>query len=145
MTTTESDYALDMRMRAARRETVRPVTGRELAIAVRHAHDEGQQISLDLSALKRIVVDPRARTARVQVAVTTAELAEAAAVWGLAPLVDHHRGLVLANLIAAQVVRPDGELVHADEELLREIRTGHAVGIVVDATYRLHPAGELGR
>jgi FAD/FMN-containing dehydrogenase len=144
MTTTESDYALDMRMRAARRETVRPVTGRELAIAVRHAHDEGQQISLDLSALRRIVVDPQARTARVQAAVTTAELAEAAVVWGLAPLVDH-RGLVLANLIAAQVVRPDGELVHADEALLREIRIGHAVGIVVDATYRLHPAGELGR
>jgi len=144
MTTAEYEYALDMRMRAARRETVRPVTGRELAIAVRHAHDEGQQISLDLSALKRIVIDPRERTARVQVAVTTAQLKEAAAAWGLAPLTDH-RGLVLANLIAAQVVRPDGELVQADDALLREIRTGHAVGIVVDATYRLHPAGELGR
>ena len=144
MTTTEYEYALDMRMRAARRETVRPVTGRELAIAVRHAHDEGQPVSLDLSALKRIVVDPRERTARVQVAVTTAELTDAAAVWGLAPLIDH-RGLALANLIAAKVVRPDGELVQADDALLREIRTGHAVGIVVDATYRLHPAGELGR
>jgi FAD/FMN-containing dehydrogenase len=144
MTTTESDYALDMRMRAARRETVRPVTGRELAIAMRHAHDEGQQISLDLTALKRIVIDPRERTARVQAAVTTAELNAAAAVWGLAPLTDH-RGLVQANLIAALVVRPDGELVQADDALLREIRTGHAVGIVVDATYRLHPAGELGR
>jgi len=144
MTTTEYEYALDMRLRAARHETVRPVTGRELAMAVRHAHDEGQQISLDLSALKRIVIDPRERTARVQVAVTTAELADAAAVWGLAPLTDH-RGFVLANLIAAQVVRPGGELVQADDALLREIRTGHAVGIVVDATYRLHPAGELGR
>ena len=144
MTTTDYDYALDMRMRAARRETVRPVTGRELAIAVRHAHDEGQQISLDLSALKRIVIDPRERTARVQVAVTTAQLKEAAAAWGLAPLTDH-RGLVLANLIAAQVVRPDGELVQADDALLREIRTGRALGIVVDATYRLHPATELGR
>jgi FAD/FMN-containing dehydrogenase len=144
MTTADYEYALDMRMRAARREAVRPVTGRELAIAVRHAHDEGQQISLDLSALKRIVIDPRERTARVQVAVSTAELIDAAAVWGLAPLADH-RGLVLANLIAAQVVRPDGGLVQADDALLREIRTGHAVGIVVDATYRLHPAGELGR
>ena len=144
MTTTELEFALDMRMRAARRETVRPLTGRELAIAVAHAHDEGQQISLDLSALKRIVIDPRERTARVQVGVTTAELADAAATWGLAPLTDH-RGLVLANLIGAQVVRPDGELVQADDALLREIRTGHAVGIVVDATHRLHPAGELGR
>ena len=144
MTSTEYEYALDMRIRAARCETVRPATGRELAIAVRHAHDEGQQISLDLSALKRIVIDPRERTARVQVGVTAAELSDAASAWGLAPLTDH-RGLVLANLIGAQVVRPDGELVQADDALLREIRTGHAVGIVVDATYRLHPAGELGR
>jgi FAD/FMN-containing dehydrogenase len=144
MTTTESEYALDMRMRAARREAVRPLTARELAIAVRHGRDEGQQISLDLSALKRIVIDPRERTARVQVAVSSTELADAAAVWGLSPLTDH-RGLVLANLIAAQVVQPDGDLVQADDALLREIRTGHAVGIVVDATYRLHPAGELGR
>jgi FAD/FMN-containing dehydrogenase len=144
MTTTEYEYALDMRMRAARREAVRPLTGRELAIAVRHAHEEGQQVSLDLSGLKRIVIDPRERTARVQVGVSTAEVADAAATWGLAPLTDH-RGLVAANLIAAQVVRPDGELVQADDALLRQIRTGHAVGIVVDATYRLHPAGELTR
>jgi FAD/FMN-containing dehydrogenase len=143
MTTTEYEYALDMRMRAARREAVRPLTGRELAIAVRHA-EEGQQVSLDLSGLKRIVIDPRERTARVQVGVSTAEVADAAATWGLAPLTDH-RGLVAANLIAAQVVRPDGELVQADDALLRQIRTGHAVGIVVDATYRLHPAGELTR
>jgi FAD/FMN-containing dehydrogenase len=37
-------------------------------------------------------------------------------------------------------VLPDGELVAADDQLLREIRTGRALGIVVDATYRLHPA-----
>jgi FAD/FMN-containing dehydrogenase len=52
---------------------------------------------------------------------------------------------VLANLIAANVVLPDGELVAAGEELLREIRTGRARGIVVDATYRLHSAAELRR
>jgi FAD/FMN-containing dehydrogenase len=144
MTTTDYEFALDMRMRAARHETVRPLTGREVAMAVRHARDEGQQVGLDLSALKRIVVDPRERTARVQPGVGTADVADAASIWGLAPLTDH-RGLVAANLIAAQVVRPGGELVHADDELLREIRTGHAVGIVVDATYRLHPAGELAR
>jgi hypothetical protein len=42
-------------------------------------------------------------------------------------------------------VLPDGELVAADDELLREIRTGRALGIVVDATYRLHLAAELRR
>lgn len=144
MTTTEYDYALDMRMRAARRDVVRPLTGREVAIAVAHARDEGQPVSLDLSAMRRIVIDPAERTARVQPGVSAADLEAQAAVWRLAPLADH-RGLAPANLIAAQVVRPDGELVDADQALLREIRTGHAVGIVVDATYRLHPSGELGR
>jgi FAD/FMN-containing dehydrogenase len=144
MTTADYEYALDMRMRAARRETVRPLTGREVALAVTHARDEGHEVALDLSALKRIVIDPVQRTARVQPGVATSDLAEVAATWNLAPLTDH-RGLVAANLIAAQVVRPNGELVQADDALLREIRTGHAVGIVVDATYRLHPAGELGR
>jgi FAD/FMN-containing dehydrogenase len=144
MTTTEYDYALDLRMRVARRDVVRPLTGREVAIAVAHARDEGQLVSLDLSAMRRIVIDPAERTARVQPGVSAAELETQAAAWRLAPLSDH-RGLAPANLIAAQVVRPDGELVDADQALLREIRTGHAVGIVVDATYRLHPSGELGR
>jgi FAD/FMN-containing dehydrogenase len=144
MTTTEYEYALDLRMRVARRDVVRPLTGREVALAVRHANDEGEQVSLDLSAMCRIVIDPAERTARVQPGVRAAELEAQAAAWRLAPLVDH-RGLVAADLLAAQVVGPDGELVEADRALLREIRTGHAVGIVVDATYRLHPSGELGR
>ena len=145
MTTAEYEYALDLRVRTARGETVRPRTVREAAVAVGHGWDEEQPVALDLSALKRIVIDPRARTARVQAGVTAAELAAATETWGLAPLVDHRGGLVEANLLAAQVVLPDGQLVAADEALLREIRTGHAVGIVVDATYRLHPSGELGR
>jgi FAD/FMN-containing dehydrogenase len=144
MTTIEQDFALDLRMRLARRAAVRPLTGREVALAVREARDQGQELSLDLSGLKRIVIDPRERTARVQAAVSAAELADAAATWQLAPLVDR-RGLVAANLLAARVVQPDGELVEADEALLRDIRTGRAVGIVVDATYRLHPAAELVR
>jgi len=52
---------------------------------------------------------------------------------------------VLANLLAAHVVTPDGELVAADADALRAIRTGDVVGIVVDATYRLHIAAELRR
>ena len=142
MTTTEYDYALDMRMRLARSASVRPLTGREVALAVREARDQELELRLDLSAMKRIVIDPRNRTARVQPGVSTRELEDAASPHDLGPLLDH-RGLVAANLIAAQVVRPDGELVQADETLLREIRTGHAVGLVVDATYRLHPAGDL--
>jgi FAD/FMN-containing dehydrogenase len=145
MTTAEYEYALDMRMRLARREVVRPLTGREIALAVTQARDEEQELSLDLSAMKRIVIDPRLRTARMQPGVSTRELEDAAAPHDLAPLVDHRGSVVAADLLAAQVVRPDGQLVAADEALLREIRTGHAVGIVVDATYRLHAAQGLGR
>jgi FAD/FMN-containing dehydrogenase len=140
------DFVLDLRTRAARNPElpVRPLTGAEVAVAVRYALDEDQDLPLDLSAMKRIVIDPAERTARVQPGVTPAELEHAAFHWGLAPLSDRH-GLVLANLIAAQVVLPDGELVAADAELLREIRTGRALGIVVDATFRLHSAAELQR
>jgi FAD/FMN-containing dehydrogenase len=140
------EFVLDLRLRSARSATfsVRPRAGREVAVAVRYARDEGQDVHVDLSAMKRVVIDPRLRIARVQPGVTTVELERAAAQFGLAPLVDGQT-LVLANLIAANVVLPDGELVAAGEELLREIRTGRARGIVVDATYRLHSAAELRR
>jgi len=140
------EFILELRTKAARNPAlpVRPLTGREVAVAVRYALDEGQEIPLDLTAMKRIVVDPAARTARVQPGVTVAELEHAAFRWGLAPLADAG-SLVLANLIGAHVVTPDGELVEAGAELLREIRTGRALGIVVDATYRLHSAAELRR
>lgn len=140
------EFVLELRTRAARNpaQPIRPLRGREVAVAVRYALDEDQALPIDLSAMKRIVIDPRERTARVQPGVTVAELEHASFRWGLAPLVDRD-GFVLANLIAAHVVLPDGELVAADDELLREIRTGRALGIVVDATYRLHLAAELRR
>jgi FAD/FMN-containing dehydrogenase len=140
-------FVLELRTHAARVPAlpVRPRSALEVAVAVRYAQDEGgQDLPIDLSALKRIVLDPRARTARVQAGVTTAELERAAASWGLAPLVDRS-GFEPANLLAATVVTPGGDLVDADPELLREIRTGQATAIVVDATYRLHSAAELRR
>lgn len=140
------EFILELRSRAARNpaQPVRPLTGREVAVAARYAIEENQEIQLDLSAMKRIVIDPLTRSARVQPGTTSAELEQAAFRWGLAPLLDTD-GLVPANLIAAHVVLPDGELVVADADLLREIRTGRAVGIVVDATYRLHLAADLRR
>ena len=140
------EFVLELRTRAARNPAlpVRPLTGSEVATAVRYSLDEDQVLPLDLSGMKRIVIDPQARTARVQPGVTTAELEHASFRWGLAPLVDRH-GFVLADLLAAHVVLPDGRLVAADDDLLREIRTGRALGIVVDATYRLHLAAELHR
>src|SRR4051812_16254795 len=143
MTTTDLEYALDLRLRMARRDVVTPLTGREVSLAVRNALDETTELRLDLSRMKRIVIDPRRRTARIQPGVSTREIEAAAAPYDLAPLVDHRGAVVPANLLAAQVVRPGGELVQADDALLRDIRSGHAVGIVVDATYRLHTAGDL--
>jgi FAD/FMN-containing dehydrogenase len=140
-------FVLELRTHAARVPAlpVRPRSAVELAVAVRYAQDEGgQDLPIDLSAMKRIVVDPHERTARIQPGVTAAELERAATGWGLAPLVE--RGaIVAANLLAASVVTPGGDLVEADAELLRAIRAGRASGIVVDATYRLHPAAELHR
>ena len=130
-------FVLQLRTHAARVPAlpVRPLTGREVAVAVRYAADEGQQLPLDLSAMKRIVIDPRERTVRVQPGVTPDELRRAAFYWGLTqPAGD---GMVSENLVAAHVVTPDGELVEADEARLRELRSGAALGIVVDATYRI--------
>lgn len=145
MSTIDHEYALDMRMRMARLDVIRPVTGREVAMAVAHARDEQQEVAFDLSGMKRIVIDPLLCTARMQPGVSTRELAAAAAPHDLAPLVDHRGAIVPADLLAAQVVLPSGELVQADDALLREIRAGEPVGIVVDATYRLHGAMEIGR
>ena len=140
-------FVLELRTNAARVPAipVRPLTGLEVAVAVRYAQDEGgQDLPIDLSGMKRIAVDPREKTARVQPGVTPAELERSAAYWGLAPLVDRS-GFVLANLLAARVVTLDGELVEADADALRAIRTGDFAGFVVDATYRLHSAAELRR
>ena len=130
-------FVLQLRTRAARVPAlpVRPLTGREVAVAVRYAADQGQDLPLDLSAMKRIVIDPRERTVRVQPGVTPDEVRQAAFYWGLTqPAGD---GMVSENLVAAHVVTPDGELVEADEARLRELRSGAALGIVVDGTYRI--------
>jgi FAD/FMN-containing dehydrogenase len=140
-------FVLELRTNAARVPAVpvRVLTALEVAVAVRYGLDEGgQDIPLDLSAMKRIVIDPRARTARIQPGVTPGELERAAFRWGLAPLVERSE-LVLADLLAARVVTRGGELLEAGPELLRDIRTGRAAAIVVEATYRLHPPAALRR
>src|SRR5438105_15402493 len=86
------EFVLELRAHAARNPAlpVRPLTGREVAVAVRYALDEGCEVPLDLSAMKRVVIDPAARTARLQAGVTTEELGQIAFYWGLAPLVDSY-------------------------------------------------------
>ena len=147
MAVVEEAFVLELRTNAARVPAlpIRPSTGDEVAVAVRYAQDEyGQDLPLDLSSMRRIVIDPGERTVRVQPGVAVSAVREAAAYWALVPLVDRGR-LAPENLLAARVVTPGGDLVEADAELLRELRGGRASGIVVDATYRLHPAAGLRR
>jgi FAD/FMN-containing dehydrogenase len=129
-------FVVELRNRAARSLPVRPLTAREVSIAVRYARDEGQEIELDLSGMKRVVVVPANRTARVQPGVTVAELERAAFQWGLQARMNAE------GLVGARVVLPDGELVDADPELLARIRAGAGEGIVVEAIVLLGPVNE---
>src|SRR5689334_22493121 len=97
------EFVLELRTRTARRpaDPIRPRTAREVAVAVGHAHDEGHELRLDLSGLKRVVIYPRQKTARVQAGVAPSALQEAAAHWGFAALMERGE-LVRANLLAAE-------------------------------------------
>jgi FAD/FMN-containing dehydrogenase len=91
---------------------------------------------IDLSALRGVEIDEATRIAAVQPAVTSSELAEALTARGLAFPVGHCPSVAISGFLlsgglgwntgawgpacvslrAIDVVTPDGELVHADEE-----------------------------
>ncbi|WP_019063865.1 FAD-binding oxidoreductase [Streptomyces prunicolor] len=126
--------------------------------------DDG--IVIDLSAMKGIRVDPVARTVRAQGGALWSELDQETQAFGLATtgglvsstgiggftlgggigwLMRKH-GVAADNLISADVVTADGELVIADEEgnpeLLWGLRGGGGnFGVVTALEYRLHPVG----
>jgi FAD/FMN-containing dehydrogenase len=123
---------------------------------------------IDLSAMKGIHVNPAARTARVEPGVTWAELNhelqtfELAATGGfvgttgvggltlgggLGWMVRKH-GCALDNLISADVVTADGQLLTASErenaDLFWGIRGGGGnFGIVTSFEFQVHPAGTV--
>ena len=125
-------------------------------------------IVIDLSAMKGIRVDPAGRTVRAEPGVVWGELDHETHAFGLATtgglvtttgiagftlgggigwLMRKH-GLAADNLIAADLVTADGELVTAsvDEypELLWGLRGGGGnFGIVTSFHYQLHPVGPL--
>ena len=152
-------------------ETVRWVRLHGLALSVRGGgHDPAGRslyengVVIDCSQMKAVSIDPVARTARVQGGVTGGDLIEAAQQYGLAtstatvhnvgmsgftlgggygPLLGAC-GLGADNLLSAQVVTADGELVTASPEehadLLWGLRGGGGnFGVVVSLEYRLHP------
>ena len=121
---------------------------------------------LDLSLMKKVEVDPKQHTARVEPGATLAELDGEAQAFGLAtPLginsttgiagltlgggfgwLSRKYGLTIDNLISADVVLASGKLLQASEkenaDLFWAIRGGGGnFGVVTSFEYRLHPVG----
>jgi FAD/FMN-containing dehydrogenase len=144
-------------------------TGLDLAVrsgghsTAGHSATEGG-IVLDLSLLKGLEIDPEDRVAWAETGLTAGELTTSAAAYGLGIglgdtasvgiggltlgggigyLVRKH-GLTIDDLLAAEVVTADGELLLADEEqnpdLFWAIRGGGGnFGVVTRLQLRLHP------
>src|SRR6185436_3121463 len=123
-------------------------------------------LMIDLSPMKRVVVDAAARTARVQPGVTLAELDAATQAHGLAvPLginsttgvagltlgggfgwLTRKYGFTVDSLTAAEIITADGTQRRASEsensDLFWAIRGGGGnFGIVTEFTFQLHPVG----
>jgi FAD/FMN-containing dehydrogenase len=123
-------------------------------------------LMIDLSPMKSVHVDPWNRTARVEPGVILGELDREAQAFGLAtPLginsttgvagltlgggfgwLSRSFGHSIDNLISADVVTADGELLHASSDehgdLFWGLRGGGGnLGIVTSFTFRLHPVG----
>ncbi len=121
-------------------------------------------VVLDLSSMRGTRVDPRNKTARAQGGCRWGDLDHATHAFGLATVGDvvsttgiggltlgggigyltRGHGLSLDNLISADVVTANGELVHASEndnaDLFWALRGGGGnFGVVTDFEFRLHP------
>jgi len=118
---------------------------------------------IDLSAMRRVAVDPAAKLIVAQGGALWADVDEAAATHGLATVggtVNHtgiggltlgggfgwlsgRYGTVVDNLVSARVVVPDGRILTASEtenpDLFWAIRgAGHNFGVTVEFTLRAH-------
>src|SRR5215216_2444154 len=148
---------------------------RELELAVRsgghsvagHSTTEGG-ILLDLSEMKNLEIDTEGRTAWAETGLTAGEYTAAVGAHGLATgfgdtgsvgiggvtlgggvgyLVRKH-GLTIDDVLAAEIVTADGELVYVDAEshpdLFWAIRGGGGnFGVVSRFRYRLHEVGTI--
>jgi FAD/FMN-containing dehydrogenase len=154
---------------------VRFARERDLLVGVRsgghgvggHALSDGGLV-IDLSPMKGIRVDPATRTARAEAGVLWGELDRETQLFGLATvggIVTHtgiagltlgggigwltrKHGATVDNLLSADVVTAQGEIVTASEEedpdLFWAIRGGGGnFGIVTSFEYRLHPVGPI--
>ena len=128
-----------------------------------HSVNDGG-IMIDLSPMKRIEMDPQQRTVRAQPGVLWGELDAATHAYGLAVTggqISHtgiagltlggglgwlmrKYGLTCDNLLAAEVVIADGQVIQANDDenadLLWGLRGGGGnFGVVTEFTYQLHP------
>jgi FAD/FMN-containing dehydrogenase len=166
---------------------VRAADERDVAAAVRFAVEQGSPLAVrsgghslarlsviddalvvDLAALKRVSIDPGARTARVQAGATSGDLAGPAHEFGLAlstgdtatvgmgglttgggiGFMVRKYGLAIDNLLSARVVTAEGEIVTASPsehpDLFWALRGGGGnFGIVTEFTYRLAPVNQV--
>lgn len=121
-------------------------------------------LMIDLSPMKEIGVDPRARTARAQPGLTWGDFNIATAAHGLATTggivsttgisgltlgggfgwLQGKYGLSVDNLLAAEVVTAEGDVLDASEDDYADLfwatrGGGGNFGVVTSFTYRLHP------
>jgi FAD/FMN-containing dehydrogenase len=157
------------------RLTVSAARARNLPLSVRGGGQDwvGQplrqeRLVVDLSAMRRVVIDPVTRVATVEGGATVADVINAAKPHGLAAVTGNFSaigmagftlsggygsltprfGLALDNLLSADVVLEDGSLVTADKttngELFWALRGGGGnFGIVVSMRIRLHSIGTV--
>jgi len=157
------------------RSVVRYARKHDILLAVRGGGHNGagfgtcdDGIVLDLSGLDSVSVDPAAKTATVGGGATLAQLDAATGEHGLATPsgiisttgvggitlggglghMTRTFGLAIDNLLEAEVVLADGEVVRAsasqNEDLFWALRGGGGnFGIVTEFTFRVHPVGTV--
>jgi hypothetical protein len=122
---------------------------------------------LRTTRMRKVRIDPTARTARAEAGAVWQDVTAPAAEHGLAALAGSSPGVGVAgytlggglgwlarryglaanSVTAAELVTPDGDLVRADaghdSDLFWAIRGGGGVGVVTALEMRLYPVGEL--